>query len=620
MVDNKKIYTYAQKNSIDILYDDPDMMIVSLDLMHEDDKGECNRNKCNISHETIVKSKKTIPNKPIVFRYNSQVKEFVTDVTEHARNDEEVFNTRVAGHIPTDSRITFVERDNGKTYINCEAVIQKRYVPQLCEILKAYKGQIKVSTEILAKGEQDEDTGIFRIDEFKLQGVMLLSDKVEEGIENSNLRVLKFSKQEIFDMNEVYMNFSRKGSDIFDKIKTEKEIKNMALGVHELERRLWAVLKQHEYRDGNWYGKKYWIYEVLADSKEVVVHDNETDEYYKIPYKVTKDGDVSVDTEKKVKVVEDKTYREVKNSFMFAKEEYGKGKEIEIDKSKEAMSDSDWGEVNKIDLRNKVLDAENYEELVYAVYLRVEDGWEYAPSEKLGYPVMEIKGGKAVYNRNALASALGYAKANGEEEVVKKLEEIYDDLDLDGDDKDDGEEVENAEVKVDIEPKPEVAEVVAVDWEKKFNEEHEACERFKAKCEELENKCAEVEAKYADMEKEFVEVKAKYCEYKKAEDKAEMHNVLAKFKRAFNDSEYEIIATAIDLGEDEKFSDVEKFKEFVRNRLADKAEEMYTASEQEETYKCFSNSVKGMMFNYGGSSVKSKSGIDAVLENLGVEG
>lgn len=105
-----------------------------------------------------------------------------------------------------------------------------------------------------------------------------------------------------------------------------------------------------------------------------------------------------------------------------------------IDKSKEAMSDSDWGKVDKTELRNKIMDADNKDALVKDVYIVVEDGWEDAPSEHLKYPVMELKDDTFVYNRNALSSALGYAKANDEQSVVDKIEAIYKKLDLDDSD------------------------------------------------------------------------------------------------------------------------------------------------------------------------------------------
>ena len=112
------------------------------------------------------------------------------------------------------------------------------------------------------------------------------------------------------------------------------------------------------------------------------------------------------------------------------KESMAEKKTYKIDKSKEAMSDTPWQDIDKTELRNKIMEAKNKATLVKSVYLLVEDGWEDAPSEKLKYPVMEIKGDKIVYNRNALASALGYAKKENEESVVSKVEAIYKKLGL----------------------------------------------------------------------------------------------------------------------------------------------------------------------------------------------
>lgn len=112
------------------------------------------------------------------------------------------------------------------------------------------------------------------------------------------------------------------------------------------------------------------------------------------------------------------------------KESMAEGKTYKIDKSKEAMSETPWGDVDKTELRNKIMDAKNRATLVKAVYMLVEDGWEEAPSEKLKYPVMEIKGDSVVYNRDGLASALGYAKKENETEVINKVEAIYKKLGL----------------------------------------------------------------------------------------------------------------------------------------------------------------------------------------------
>lgn len=99
-------------------------------------------------------------------------------------------------------------------------------------------------------------------------------------------------------------------------------------------------------------------------------------------------------------------------------------KKYKIDKSKEALSDKPWGEVDKTKLQNDIMGASNKNTLVKDVYMLVEDGWKDAPSEHLKYPVMELKGDTFVYNRDGLSSALGYAKKENVSSVVSKVEKI----------------------------------------------------------------------------------------------------------------------------------------------------------------------------------------------------
>lgn len=115
------------------------------------------------------------------------------------------------------------------------------------------------------------------------------------------------------------------------------------------------------------------------------------------------------------------------------KQSMAEKKTYKIDKSKEAMSMADWGNYDKAAMRDKIMDAKNRDTLVKSVYLLVEDGWKDAPSEHLKYPVMMLDGDKFIYNRNALSSALAYAKQNDETEVVNKIKAIYKKLDLDDD-------------------------------------------------------------------------------------------------------------------------------------------------------------------------------------------
>lgn len=115
------------------------------------------------------------------------------------------------------------------------------------------------------------------------------------------------------------------------------------------------------------------------------------------------------------------------------KQSMAEKKTYKIDKSKEAMSTADWGDYDKVAMRDKIMEAKNRDTLVKSVYLLVEDGWKDAPSEHLKYPVMMLEGDKFIYNRNALSAALAYAKQNDETEVVNKIKAIYKKLDLDDD-------------------------------------------------------------------------------------------------------------------------------------------------------------------------------------------
>lgn len=585
----EKKLTFSTQNSIDILQDDPDMLIVSLDLMHI---GE-NRNKCDIPKEAIEASLDTIPNKPIAFRYNKPTLA-ADDVTEHARDQKQLFETRIAGHIPTDSRLTFVTRPNGKTYLNAEGVVQKKYLPVLVDILRKHKGKMKVSVEFLATGVQDEETGIFRIEKFKFQCVMILSDTVLEGIEGSALVAEDLTQNDVAEMNSRYFSFAaRKNANIIEEIKNikkEEQTKVVKLTMRQLEDKIWSKLKDYTYRDGEWIGKRYWIIDLDAAEKVAYIHDNQTDADYKVPYSVDKNGDVNVELDGKKEVEQTHEWKEktVKNSWTFAKDEYGKGSKIEIDRSKEALSNDEWGAINKTDLRNKVLDAENYKELVKAVYLVVEDGWEDAPSQKLKYPVMQIKGGKAVYNRNALASALGYAKANNETEVVGTIMKLYKELGIE-----DGSEEKSVENKLDKD-NPELEKIRddadaiedeakknAIDepeekklqddvdadkdyWKKKHEETNAALE--KANCD-----YAELEAKYAELTKVHAETCAKLDVFEKAEAKRGKIKYLNTYRNAFDSSEYEVIAKKIENEEES----CDQFCAFVDSKMLEKSKKQY---------------------------------------------
>lgn len=587
---NKTFSFEAKQNSIDFLYDDDDILIASIDLFHTDENDECNRNRCRITKEAALKSQKTFFNKPIICRFNSICKDLVTDVTEHARNSKETFEMRVAGHIPSDSRIKFIERDNGKTYCNAEAVIQKKYLPELVTILHRNDGKIKVSIEIMAKGKKDED-GIFIIDEFVLQGICLLGESVMEGIEGSRLEVLKFSKEEIDIMNEKYIKFSsgkneynkeNKAQNVFDEIKQKIQEDSLimnSIGINELQSKLWTYISKFKYRpkDSNYDYDKYYVEEIYPDEKFIIVRDNELQIFLKINYEIN-NSKLNIDINKSVEVEKawhERPLNEKRFSIIFSKEEYGTGPTIKVDKSKDSVSDKEWGEVDKTELRKKVLNAKNYKSLVYDVYAEVEENWEDSPSSKLKYPIMLIEDNVAVYARYGLSSALGYAKAENNTSVIDKVEKLYETLKINEkeekmeNDKElqnaveteptesenvSAEEVTNTQEEVitnSEEPTPEsdnpspVEEDVKNDWEQKFKE---------------------LEEKYSSMEQDYSACLEQLNVYKQKEDKESMKAYLHSYRKCFNEDELQVMASKIENSQRLDFEKEvdEKVKEFVR--------------------------------------------------------
>lgn len=105
--------------------------------------------------------------------------------------------------------------------------------------------------------------------------------------------------------------------------------------------------------------------------------------------------------------------------------------------NKTELKDTPWGDVDKTEMRKKIMEASNKATLVKSVYMLVEDGWEEAPSEHLKYPVMQLVDDIFYYNRYGLASALAYAKQEDEDDVVSRIEKIYDKFDLDKEEKED---------------------------------------------------------------------------------------------------------------------------------------------------------------------------------------
>ena len=288
-------------------------------------------------------------------------------------------------------------------------------------------------------------------------------------------------------------------------------------------------------------------------------------------------------------------------------------KALKVNKSKEAMSDTSWGDVDKTELRKRVVEASNFKEIADDVFLDLREGWEEGEVTKLKYPVMEIKGDELVYNRGALGSAKAYAEKNGEEEVLKKLKAIYEHLDLDfeakfdcdcdefcdlyedDDDCDDDHDDFNdrslekhAEGVVVEEPKAEPVVVV----EKVYTEEefNAACDELKMKCHEAESKCAEAEGKYSELEAKCCEYENKCGDYEKR--CAEYEKKCAELEERC--SNYEATAGKLKLEMDECIAKMQDYEEIKKAR--DEMVEKFAIMKVNEQKDYISNVCAKMKF------------------------
>lgn len=303
-------------------------------------------------------------------------------------------------------------------------------------------------------------------------------------------------------------------------------------------------------------------------------------------------------------------------------------KALKVNKSKEAMSDTSWGDVDKTELRKRVVEASNFKEIAGDVFLDLREGWEEGEVTKLKYPVMEIKGDELVYNRGALGSAKAYAEKNGEEEVLKKLKAIYEHLDLDfeakfdcecdefcdlyeddipcdgdcddnHDDCDDCSLEKHTEEVIVEEPKEEPAAEPVVVVEKVYTEEEfkAACDELKMKCHEAESKCAEVEGKYSELEAKCCEYENKCGEYEGR--CADYEKRCAEYEKKCAELEercanYEVTAGKLKLEMDECIAKMQDYEEVKKAR--DEMVEKLAAMKVNEQKDYISNVCAKMKF------------------------
>ena len=341
-----------------------------------------NRNNSHFTYESLKKAVEngSMKNKPIVgFFENNNFTTHEGHADYDLELDKEFWNTergeRILGWIRESDPVELVEKD-GLHWVKFRCILCTTYCySQVKRLLKDRRK--KVSVEITVHKSDKREDGVLDILDFTLNGTTILGSKngkeVLEGIPGAHLSILENLDTEALMAQKTALSFAYEKAFGADGDKSGDTAETQSL-------------------------------EQKSEGKEEIKMENEN---------------VVVETE----VVED-----------FAKDDIGTKSALEVDKSKDAMSKKPWGEVDKAELRKRVIAAENFKSIADDVFLDLREGWEDGIEGALKYPVMCIEGEKLVYNRGGLASAKVYAEKNGDEKVTEKLEKIYKHLELeDGD-------------------------------------------------------------------------------------------------------------------------------------------------------------------------------------------
>lgn len=341
-----------------------------------------NRNNSHFTYESLKRAveNSSMKNKPIVgFFENNNFTTHEGHADYDLELDKTFWNTergeRILGWIRESDPVELVEKD-GLHWVKFRCILCTTYCyAQVKRLLKDRRK--KVSVEITVHESDKREDGVLDILDFTLNGTTILGSKngkeVLEGIPGAHLSILENLDTDALMAQKTALSFA------YEK----------AFGADEDKSGDTAETQSPEQK---------------SEGKEEIKVENEN---------------AVVETE----VVEN-----------FAKDDIGTKSALEVDKSKDAMSEKPWSEVDKAELRKRVIAAENFKSIADDVFLDLREGWEDGVEGALKYPVMCIEGEKLVYNRGGLASAKAYAEKNGDEKVTEKLEKIYKHLELeDGD-------------------------------------------------------------------------------------------------------------------------------------------------------------------------------------------
>jgi hypothetical protein len=162
--------------------EDSNFAILSLDFFAS---GE-NLHDLYVSEETLERTKNTIKNCPLVWKYD----EILDDVYTH--DEDEV----PCGFVPEASEIKSKKLPDGRTMLSTIAYVWKRYTGKLLNIFQRDGGQKPVSVEMLVYDiGENEELGKTELLDYRFEGITILGSYVTPAIPNAGATIMSYSKE-----------------------------------------------------------------------------------------------------------------------------------------------------------------------------------------------------------------------------------------------------------------------------------------------------------------------------------------------------------------------------------------------------------------------------------------
>ena len=109
------------------------------------------------------------------------------DATTHSNEG------KIVGIVPSDSKVQYVDEEDGNTSLVVDAVISKIYAKEVWDMFKSYN-QRNVSCEFLAREGEPLPNGDIPIEAFDIKGITILGMSVNGSCPNASMNIYQFSE------------------------------------------------------------------------------------------------------------------------------------------------------------------------------------------------------------------------------------------------------------------------------------------------------------------------------------------------------------------------------------------------------------------------------------------